>query len=307
MYTPRAICSPSSRAFFARPSPPPSNHDGGNTSSTMPNDCDTVPSRAVAARNVLRQADPAFSIDAVSSTGLHYSWTWNMTGACRLHFVHLNLFPGHACGSPENPGHEGPAPGFSCGGGGWMGPEDSLGFLEADLAAHATQPGTHVVSGPPRPMLPPRRAQRKKTPPNSCSCPSPPTHPTTHTHAQITLQHYGYDGWSNTWYNEDQRLEMWATLLKYKTLAVLVGHTHGASVYSFNGTVQGAFGSSAAGFIDVINAPATQKEDGPHNPLPSEFMALEASVDASGAGTFRVAQRVGSTWGSVVGKKAFSC
>ena len=59
------------------------------------------------------------------------------------------------------------------------------------------------------------------------------------------------------WYNEDQRIEMWTTLLKYKTLAVLVGHTHGASVYSFNGTAQGAFGSSAAGFIDVINAPAS--------------------------------------------------
>lgn len=125
----------------------------------MPNDCATVPSRAVAARNALRKADPAFFIDAVSPTGLHYSWTWNLTATCRLHFVHLNLFPGHACGSPENPGHEGANPGFSCGGDGWMGPEDSLGFLEGDLAAFATQPGTQVV----------------------------------------TLQHYGYDSWSNTW------------------------------------------------------------------------------------------------------------
>ena len=130
-----------------------------NTSSKMPNDCETVPSRAVAARNALRQADPAFSIDAVSSTGLHYSWTWNLTGACRLHFVHLNLFPGHACGSPENPGHEGKTPGFSCGGEGWMGPEDSLGFLEADLAAHASQPGTHVVRGSPIERAPARARQ----------------------------------------------------------------------------------------------------------------------------------------------------
>jgi hypothetical protein len=38
-----------------------------------------------------------------------------------------------------------------------MGPEDSLGFLQKDLAAHAAQPGTWVV----------------------------------------TIQHYGYDGWSN--------------------------------------------------------------------------------------------------------------
>jgi hypothetical protein len=100
---------------------------------------------------------------------------------------------------------------------------------------------------------------------------------------------------------------MWATLSQYKTLAVLVGHTHGASVYSFNGTAQGAWGREGEGFIDVINAPATQKEDGQHNPLPSEFMALEAAVDGEGKGKFRVAQRVGSAWGSVQGQKPFQC
>jgi len=81
----------------------------------------------------------------------------------------------------------------------------------------------------------------------------------------------------------------------------------GASVYSFNGTEGGAFGSTAPGFIDVVNAPATQKEDGKHNPLPSEFMVVEAGKGAGGVYTFRVAQRVGSTWGTVLGMKNFTC
>ena len=81
----------------------------------------------------------------------------------------------------------------------------------------------------------------------------------------------------------------------------------GASVYSFNGTEGGAFGSTAPGYIDVVNAPATQKEDGKHNPLPSEFMVVEAGKGAGGVYTFRVAQRVGSTWGTVLGMKNFTC
>lgn len=105
---------------------------------------------------------------------------------------------------------------------------------------------------------------------------------------------------------------MWATLSKYNTLAALVGHTHSAGTYSYNGTTQAnEFDVSKlpAGYISVINAPATQKEDGKLNALPSEFMALEASLDASGsgAGVFRVAQRVGSAWGPVMGSKAFKC
>ena len=105
---------------------------------------------------------------------------------------------------------------------------------------------------------------------------------------------------------------MWNTLLSYNTLAVLVGHTHSAGVYSFNGTTQsGSFDTAALplGYISVINSPATQKEDGDFNPLPSQFMALEATLkDAtSGVGTFRVGQRVGSTWGSVQGSKSFKC
>ncbi len=199
--------------------------DGGNTTNALPRGCATVPSRAVAARNQVRKADPSFAIDAVSqTTGLHYSWTWPVSATCRVHFVHLNLLPGHACGSPQSPQHEGTFPCTD----GWQWPEDSLGFLQSDLAAHASAPGTLVV----------------------------------------TIQHYGLDGWSNGWYNEDQRTELWATLNKYKTLAVLVGHTHGASTYSFNGTHEGSWGEKASGFIDVINAPATQRRPGLTNPCP---------------------------------------
>jgi hypothetical protein len=212
----------------------------------------------------VRAADPSFAIDQVSTpTGLHYSWTWPIDATCKVHIVHLNLLPGHGCGSPGNPGKEGTFPCTD----GWQWPEDSLGFLEEDLAAHASAPGTVVM----------------------------------------VIQHYGLDGWSQTWYNKDQSLELFATLNKYKALAVLVGHTHGASVYSFNGTHGGAWGERGAGFIDVINAPATQKEDGKHNTLPSEFMVLEASMGAGGVGSFRVAQRVGSGWGTVMGMKNFTC
>ena len=96
---------------------------------------------------------------------------------------------------------------------------------------------------------------------------------------------------------------MWKILLKYNTLVTLVGHTHTAEMYSFNGTKQGAWGSNASGFIDVVNAPATQKEDGKHNALPSEFTAFEIALDEGSAteGTMRIAQRVGSAWGSAWG------
>jgi hypothetical protein len=264
--------------------------DGDNSTSPLPNDCASVPARAVVARNKLRQADPAFGIDAVSTpTGLHYSWTARVSDACRVHFVHLNLFPGHQCGSAANPGREGKAPGgFPCQDG-WTWPEDSLGFLETDLAANAVAPGTLVV----------------------------------------TIMHYGLDGWSQTWvrkralmiqwslahhapfapqFNADQTAEMFAVLHKYNTLAAFVGHTHSADLYSHNGTAQGEFNDPRPGFITVVNAPATQKEDGQRNPLPSEFLAVEVSVNATtGAGVFRVAQRVGQAWGKVLGSRPFVC
>lgn len=82
-----------------------------------------------------------------NTTGLHYSWTWNISSTCALHFVHLNLFPGSKCGSsPSNPGGEGtPAPGFPCSNGDLAWPEDSQQFLESDLAAHAG-PGVMVIT-----------------------------------------------------------------------------------------------------------------------------------------------------------------
>jgi hypothetical protein len=247
------------------------NHDGGNSTLPDPRGCAGHVSTNIIARNKRRAADARFAIDGVSSpTGLHYSWTVNVSAACRLHFVHLNLFPGFTCGSKSNPTGEGPAGGsITCKGGDIAWPENSLGFLQDDLAKHATGPGVMAV----------------------------------------TIQHYGFDGFSNGWYNEDQRTDMFATLVQYNSVLALVGHTHSAEIYSFNGTKQGPWASNATGFVDVVNAPATQKEDGKHNALPSEFMAIEVALDAGSesAGTLRVAQRVGSAWGEVLGSKRFAC
>lgn len=150
---------------------------------------------------------------------------------------------------------------------GWVWGEGAESFLVADLAAHAVAPGTHVV----------------------------------------VAMHYGLDGWSRTWYNADQAASFVAALAPYKTLVVHVGHTHAAGLYSFNGTSDGEWNDPRPGFINVMNAPATQKEAGDQTALPSEFMALEATVDAAGAGTLRIAQRVGSGWGNVQGSTTFSC
>ena len=99
------------------------------------------------ARNAARAADPAFSVTGVSQpTGLHYAWTWNVSAVCSIHFVHLNLFPGRGCGSASNPQGEGsPPPGFPCSNGDLAWAENSLGFLEADLAAHGG-PGVATVT-----------------------------------------------------------------------------------------------------------------------------------------------------------------
>lgn len=241
---------------------------GKNSSLTPPRGCAHSPSGWVIARNAARAADPAFNVVGVSQpTGLHYSWTWNISATCAVHFVHLNLFPGRECGSAENPAGEGtPPPGFPCTDGDLAWAENSLGFLEADLAAHG---GPGVMT--------------------------------------VTIQHYGFDGFSNGWYNADQRVELLATLSKSNPLVLLVGHTHTAEVYSYNGTEMAPWGTK--GFVDVINAPATQKEDGKGNPLPSEFMVIEAAMDSPTAttGTLRVAQRVGSGWGTVLAKKSFQC
>jgi hypothetical protein len=246
------------------------NHDGKNSSLPPPEGCAHSPSGWIIDRNVARRTDPTFAITGVSEpTGLHYSWTWNVSATCAVHFVHLGLFPGRACGSAANPNGEGtPGPGFPCKDGDLAWAENSLGFLETDLAAHA---GPGVLT--------------------------------------VTIQHYGFDGFSNSWYNTDQRVELIATLNKYNPLVALVGHTHSAELYAYNGSAQAPWGSGGAGFVDVVNAPATQKEDGHGNALPSEFMVLEVAMDGPAAttGRLRVAQRVGSAWGAVLGEKNFTC
>jgi len=81
------------------------NHDGNNVTSSNPTDCTGHPTSWIAGRNKERLQNPSFNVQNISEpTGLHYSWTWNITDTCRIHFVTLNLFPGHACGSPGNPG-----------------------------------------------------------------------------------------------------------------------------------------------------------------------------------------------------------
>lgn len=153
---------------------------------------------------------------------------------------------------------------------GWVYPEESYAFLAADLAAHVNTSGMPVV----------------------------------------TLTHYGFDGYSNSWYSQQERERLFALLSRYNTIAALVGHTHVASVYSYNGTAQGPFGAGGA-FIDVINAPSTQKEDGSGNPSPSEWLVSEVAQDAAaaaaGTAVFRVAQAVGESWGSVLARKTIAC
>ena len=140
------------------------NHDGKNSSLEPPRGCEHSPSGWIVSRNRARAADPAFGITGLSQpTGLHYSWTWNISAQCAVHFVHLNLFPGRGCGSASNPGGEGGPPGFPCSNGDLAWAENSLGFLEQDLAEHAG-PGNLL----------------------------------------ITLQHYGFDGFSNGWYNKGE-------------------------------------------------------------------------------------------------------
>jgi hypothetical protein len=84
-------------------------------------------------------------------------------------------------------------------------------------------------------------------------------------------------------------------------------------IYSFSGTKQGKWVSNETGYIDVVNAPATQKEDGKKNALPSEFMVIETALDGGTGfkggvtGTLRVAQRVGHEWGNILGSKRFEC
>lgn len=150
---------------------------------------------------------------------------------------------------------------------GWTYPEDSLGFLEDTLARVVGSSGAPV----------------------------------------FVSQHYCFDGYSNSWWSQAQRTELWATLLKYNVVGLLCGHTHSAAIYAFNGTDMLPFESNDPAAIAVYNIPSTQKEDDNGFPAPSEFMAFELSVDANADATFRAAQRVAWGWGGVSAVKKFKC
>ena len=72
---------------------------------------------------------------------------------------------------------------------GWTFPEDSLGFLEATLS--------NTVGSSNAPVF--------------------------------VIQHYCFDGYSNTWWSQNQRSELFATLSKYNAAGIICGHTHSAA------------------------------------------------------------------------------
>ena len=117
------------------------NHDGGNSTALG---ITSLVRRGVIARNRQRAALPTAQLHAlapnynVSANGLHYSWDWS-----GVHFAMLGVYPGGTGDCASGTG----IPGTGCAAEappyGWHSPEDSLGFLTADLAAVA--PTTPVV------------------------------------------------------------------------------------------------------------------------------------------------------------------
>lgn len=237
------------------------NHDGGN--STDAQEPHFVASMIVF-RNQVRKDIAAFNLTGISSSGLHYSWRWNVASGCDAHFVMMNEYAGHLCDSCDPVSCFYGPPCYT----GWTWPEDSLGFLEQQLQAVVGASGMPVFA----------------------------------------MQHYCFDGYSNSWYSQRQRFELFTALKKYNVQGILCGHTHSAAIYSVivtaNATEMHPFGS--AGGIDVYNIPSTQKEDSDGFPAPSEFMAFELSAEGANV-TFRAAQRVSYTWGSVQATKTFAC
>jgi len=100
------------------------NHDG------------TTPGRAVVegviARN--RQREQAGQLDAISTNGLHYAWTWQ-----GVHFICVNLCPADTTDSetPFKYGHTGP--------GSWNDPRGALTFLTNYLHEHVGTNGDPVI------------------------------------------------------------------------------------------------------------------------------------------------------------------
>lgn len=150
---------------------------------------------------------------------------------------------------------------------GWTYPEDSLGFLESVL------PRVVGASGSPI----------------------------------FVIQHYCFDGYSNSWYSGAQRAELYKALEAYNVAGVICGHTHVAGHYFWNGT--DTRDSPGEGWIDVYNVPSTQKESGDSGaPEPPEWLVGELAPAGDGTARVRVGHRVGAAWGSdVLASKTIAC
>lgn len=88
----------------------------------------------------------------------------------------------------------------------------------------------------------------------------------------ILYHHYGFDGYSNGWYAEEERKAYAEALKGHPVLAVFYGHTHGVGAMKWNG-------------IDAFNAPAAQ-------PTPGRYLAVRIRPDR-----MIVAERRGGGWG----------
>jgi hypothetical protein len=102
-----------------------------------------------------------------------------------------------------------------------------------------------------------------------CPAPSPPPLPRS------------MSSWS-CW-SDHQRALYLDVLHSYNVASLVHGHTHICVLYKFKG-------------LDVLNAPATQRENATSS-LPPSFLVVQLDM---GSGVMRVAERVGEGWGEKV-------
>lgn len=88
----------------------------------------------------------------------------------------------------------------------------------------------------------------------------------------VIYHHFGFDGYSNGWYAEEERQAYFAAIKEYNVLAIFYGHTNGVGAMKWNG-------------IDAYNAPAAQ-------PSPGRFLAVRITPTE-----MVVAERKGGGWG----------
>jgi hypothetical protein len=88
---------------------------------------DGMTGKSVSRAGIQQRNRSRVGLTAISANGFHYSWDWD-----NIHLVQLNLFPGKDSGDciVGPPNHD---------------PEDSLGFLQEDLAKHVGQSGRLVL------------------------------------------------------------------------------------------------------------------------------------------------------------------